>query len=102
MTALRTWVRTVSTDTPSSPPAASAVSPSAMRCMTSRSRGESRRRARPRAEPGRAQARVDVRAAGRDDPDRLDQLARRPGLQHVAGDARVEALGQQLAVGGPV
>ena len=38
---LRTWVRTVSTDTLSSVPIASAVPPSAMRCMISRSRGES-------------------------------------------------------------
>src|SRR3954453_22255650 len=38
---LRTWVRTVSTETLISEPIASAVRPSAIRCMISRSRGES-------------------------------------------------------------
>ena len=97
---LRTWVRTVSTDTPSCAPTSCAVPPSAMRCMISRSRGErfGSRDVGVLGQQHPIEAGVDVRAALRDPLDRREQLVDRPGLQRVAPRAGVQAVVEQVEV----
>ena len=80
----------------------SAVLPSAIRCMTWRSRGDSvrhlGRRARREQQP--IEPRVDVRTAVADPLDRRQQLVDRPRLQRVPARAGVQAVVQQLRVTG--